>query len=34
MWAAPAFEGIDPSERQNYILIDENCPVPSITGSA
>jgi hypothetical protein len=28
------FKGIDPSERENYILIDENCPVASITASA
>jgi hypothetical protein len=34
MWAAPAFEGFDPRKRENYILIDENCPVPSITRSA
>jgi hypothetical protein len=34
MWAAPAFEGIDPKGRENYILIAENCPVASITRSA
>jgi hypothetical protein len=31
MWAAPAFEGIDPREQRNYILIDKKRPVPGIT---
>jgi hypothetical protein len=33
IWAVPAFKGFDPRKRENYILIDENCPVSGITRS-
>jgi hypothetical protein len=31
---AALWKEFDPSERENYILNDENCPLPSITRSA
>jgi hypothetical protein len=31
---AALWKEFDPGERENYIVIDENCLVPSITRSA